>query len=96
MTTTQPASPQSTRKAAMATMAARTAQQSTQVLCETLLIVAAMPRTSETNLVRADIIEVLCARHSEVEAAAEAWAFGDDETPYEAVVIDAALAVIGA
>jgi hypothetical protein len=86
----------STQQAAMAEMAARTAQQSTQVLCETLMILVTMPRTPETNLVRTDIIETLCARHPEVEDAAEAWAFGDDQRDYEAVVIDAALAAIGA
>ena len=96
MTTTQATSPKTSREAALAKMAARTAQQSTATLCEALVIVAGMPRTPETSLVRADVIEVLCERHPEVETAAEAWAFGDDETPYEAVIVAAALTAIGA
>ena len=95
MTTTQTASP---REAAIAKMKARTAAQSTQTLCEAILILAAMPRTPEGCLAHAVMTDVLCERHPEAEAAAEAWAEDEnlDTADYDAVVVAAALAAIGA
>ena len=94
MTTTQATSP---RDAAMAKMKALTAAQSTQTLCEAIVMLADMPRSPETCLTHAVMTDVLCERHPEAEAAAEAWAESDlDMADYDAVVVSAALAAIGA
>jgi hypothetical protein len=85
-----------TREAAIAKMKARAAQQPTATLCEAVVMLAGRPRTPETNLTRAVMTDVLCERHPEAEAAAEAWAESDDETDYDAVVVGAALTAIGA
>ncbi len=96
MTTTQSTSKMTNPNGIHAEMADRTASQSTQALCEAIVMLAALPRTPETNLTRAVILDVLCERHSEAEAAAEAWAESDDETDLAAVVASAALTAIGA
>lgn len=74
----------------------RTAAQSTQTLCEAVVLIAAQPRSDETNLVRAVMLDVLCERHPEAHVASEAWAESDTEDDLTAVVVSAALAAIGA
>ena len=95
MTTTQ----NTTREAVLAKMKTRTAQQSTAVLCEAIVMLAGTPRTPETTLTRVVMLDVLCERHPEAEAAAEAWAESDDESGaagHDAAVLGAALTAIGA
>lgn len=97
MTTTQNTS-STALDATIAKMKARAAQQSTQTLCEAILLLAGMPRTPEGCLTHAVMTDVLCERHPEAEAAAEAWAEDEslDTADYDAVVVAAALAAIGA
>lgn len=87
-----------TQNAAIAKMKARTAQQPTQTLCEAIVTLAGMPRTPETNLTRAVIIDVLCERHPQAEAAAERWAESETFGPVglDGAVAGAALTAIGA
>ena len=77
-------------------MKSRAAAQSTQTLCEAIVALASLPRTPETNLTRAIMLDVLCERHPEADAAAEAWAESDTEDDIDAVVAGAALTAIGA
>ena len=79
-----------------ALMKSRAAAQSTQTLCEAIVALASLPRTPETNLTRAIMLDVLCERHPEADAAAEAWAESDTEDDIDAVVAGAALTAIGA
>jgi hypothetical protein len=80
----------------MAALKARTAEQDTATLCEVIVLLSGMPRTDETNLTRAVVTDVLCERHPEAMAAAEAWVDSDDDIDMDAVVADAALTAIGA
>jgi hypothetical protein len=84
---------------AIAKMKTRTAQQSTQTLCEVIVMLASMPRTPETNLTRAVVLDVLCERHPEADAAAERWADSNEilgSAGLDSAVAGAALAAIGA
>jgi hypothetical protein len=56
-------SPKTARDAGIAEMKARAAAQSTQTLCEAILVLAAMPRTPEDCLTHAVMTDVLCERH---------------------------------
>ena len=97
MTTTQTTSPKTARDAGIAKMKARAAQQSTATLCEAILMLVGMPRTQETCLTHAVMFDVLCERHPEAEAAAQALAESDEDMAgYDAAVISAALMAIGA
>lgn len=98
MTTTQNTTGQAPRETALAKMKTFTARQSTQVLCEAVVTLAGLPRTPETNLTRAVMLGILCERHPEADAAAETWAESDtayDPDDYAAVIVGAALTVIG-
>ena len=79
-------------------MKAFTGRQSTQVLCESLVMLRSLPNTPEHRLARAVMLDVLCERHPEAEAAAETWAASEsyDVSDHDAAVISAALTAIGA
>lgn len=99
MTTTQNTAPKTSRDATIAKIKARAATQSTQVLCEAIVMLASLPRSPETSLTHAVMSDVLCERHPEAEAAAEAWAESDDDTGsvgLDAAIVGAALTAIGA
>ena len=96
MTTTQAAHKMTNPNGIRADMANRAADQSTQALCEAIVILAGMPRSPETNMTRAILLDALCERHPEAEAAAEAWAESDDEADLADFVLGAALTAIGA
>jgi hypothetical protein len=88
-----------TREAAIAKMKARAAQRPTATLCEAVVMLAGLPRTPETTLTRVVMLDVLCERHPEAEAAAEAWAESDDDSGtagHDAAILGAALTAIGA
>jgi hypothetical protein len=66
-----------TREEGLAKMAAFAAKQPTATLCESLLILEAKPKLDEDErLTRSVLIDVLCARHPEANAAFDAWAAG--------------------
>ena len=79
-------------------MKAFTGRQSTQVLCESLVMLRSLPNTPEHRMALAAMLDVLCERHPEADAAAEAWAESDsyDISEHDAAVIGAALTAIGA
>ena len=87
-----------TTETVLAKMKARAGQQPTATLCEALVMLAGMPSTQETRMTRAAMLDVLCERHPEADAAADAWAESDsyDHAEHDAAVIGAALAAIGA
>ena len=87
-----------TTETVLAKMKARTAQQPTAALCEALVMLASMPSSQETRMTRAVMLDVLCERHPEADAAADAWAEGDSysHADHDAAVIGAALTAIGA
>jgi hypothetical protein len=87
-----------TRETGIAKIKALAARQSTQILCEALVTLAAQPNMPETRMTRAVMLDVLCERHPEADAAAEAWAESDsyDMAEHDAAVIGAALTAIGA
>ena len=83
----------------MAEMKAKASEQTTQTLCEALVLLAALPGSDAGRMARAVTLDVLCERHSEARAAAEAWA--DECAPFDtasldAAVVGAALTAIGA
>lgn len=85
------------RETGIAKMKALAARQSTEVLCEALLVLAGEPVTAEMRLTHAVMLDVLCERHPEASAVAEALAESEcDTTAYDAAVIGAALTAIGA
>ncbi|GIH95306.1 hypothetical protein ACFFMN_23380 [Planobispora siamensis] len=62
-----------------------TKAQRTPLLCQALIALDADgERSAEKSIVRAAIIDVLCERHPEVDAAFEAWA--EQETNTETAV----------
>lgn len=64
-----------------AKMIALTKAQRTEILCEALRDLAARPkRDTAESLAHATIIDVLCERHPEVEAAFQAWAEEEENT----------------
>jgi hypothetical protein len=67
----------STQEQVTARMTARAAQVPTVTLCGALTALEAKPRLDEAErLTRAVLIDVLCARHPEADAAFDAWAAG--------------------
>ena len=87
------------RETVIVKMKARAGEQSTQILCEAIVTLGSLPRTPETNMTRVVMLDVLCERHPEAEAAAEAWAASDatyDPADHDLAVVGAALTAIGA
>lgn len=69
------------------------ARQGTPALCAALEAVQRMrPMTPEARLTHTVLVDVLCERHPEADAAFTAWAESDDSDPRAGVraVIDAA------
>lgn len=60
-----------------AKMTAFAERQGTRTLCEALTVLEAKPKLDEAErMTRAVLIDVLCARHPEADAAFDAWAYG--------------------
>jgi hypothetical protein len=78
---------------------ASAAGQSTRTLCQALALLNALPGSDEGQRARTVTIEVLCERHPEAQAAAEAWAASSvpwDLAGLDEAVFAAALTAIGA
>ena len=52
----------------MAEMKAKASEQTTQTLCEALVLLAALPGSDAGRMARAVTLDVLCERHSEARA----------------------------
>ncbi len=83
-----------TRGEGLAKMTAFASRQPTETLCASLLMLDAKPSLDEAErLTRRVLMDVLCERHPEADAAFGAWA-EDDSSPSDGavlVVTDAAL-----
>lgn len=79
----------------IAKMTAFAEQQPTQRLCEALTMLDGRKLTEPERLTRAVIMDVLCARHPEADAAFDAWAEDLESTGNAVeVVTSAALAAV--
>lgn len=71
-----------TRDEGIARMTAFAARQPTGTLCEALLMLDAKRKPSEEErLTRAVLLDVLCERHPEADAAFDAWAADESTLP---------------
>ncbi len=90
-----------TREAGIAAMKARAATQTTKTLCDALAMLRGKGtrRTPEESLTRSVLIDVLCERHPQAAAAADAWADDDSEAynlnAHDSCVIGAARTAAG-
>jgi hypothetical protein len=75
-----------TRADVVAVMAATAQRQSTAVLCEGLLMLDRPHMTEAERLTRAVLMDVICERHPEADAAFDAWASDEASEPGGAVL----------
>src|SRR5215475_2816364 len=81
-----------------ARMKDRARQQPTPLLCDALRTLEAQPKLDEAErMTRSVLIDVLCERHPEADAAFDAWAYGDtwQTAPAIDMITTAALAAAG-
>lgn len=78
---------------ARAAMMQRAAQRPTELLCRALEVLDAKPGKDEAErLTRSVLMDVLCERHPEADAAFETWAQSDDSDPAQAAAVITAAA----